>query len=271
VPCKQINILHSLFMNAGPSHVAFGIMSTLHVAAHWINQEQYLLPGYELVLHTRDTAWSATTKDIIIAEELLNSSAEFKYAGSISSFNLDGGFVYLMDKLKLPLMTGSVSQQMANPDLMPGVLSTVNSAEHADPAIKKVLEKCGFSGIGIIHDAQFAYEANLFHQDIVAAGYHVDFFSELNEVSQIGGVVKNIKETRTRVLLVLAETGAMVWLTCAFHLEKMRRILVLNWPSMPWFFSAAVAQDPTCYNPNVLLGVVEHNYIGWKPLQTWSH
>eukprot|EP00445_Apocalathium_hangoei_P030249 CAMPEP_0203936032 /NCGR_PEP_ID=MMETSP0359-20131031/73670_1 /ASSEMBLY_ACC=CAM_ASM_000338 /TAXON_ID=268821 /ORGANISM="Scrippsiella Hangoei, Strain SHTV-5" /LENGTH=1188 /DNA_ID=CAMNT_0050865947 /DNA_START=115 /DNA_END=3681 /DNA_ORIENTATION=- len=265
VPCKQIHILHALFMNAGPVHISFALNSGLHMAAKWINEDQLMLPGHELVIHSRDTRWSAVSKDMIVADEILNASG--KYVGTLASFNLDGGFVYLLNKLRMPLLTGNIGQQMADPALMPAGFSAVNHAGHALDPIDKVFQKCSWKHVGIIYDpVQFSYEAEKFKPRMEARGYTVDFFEELNNLNQLDNVLKVLKRSGSRVVMVFAEALPIVWLSCAMHLQEIGRILIMQWPGIPWFLNAGDAQDDRCKNPNVLIKTLKNNYIGWYPL-----
>lgn len=52
-----------------------------------------------------------------------------------------------------------------------------------------------------------------------------------------------LKRNRTRVVMLFAEGPNMVWLACGMRIASMDRILVMQWPGVPWVLNAAEAQD----------------------------
>eukprot|EP00932_Pfiesteria_piscicida_P014609 SRR837773.26421.p1 GENE.SRR837773.26421~~SRR837773.26421.p1 ORF type:complete len:475 (+),score=123.42 SRR837773.26421:150-1427(+) len=58
----------------------------------------------------------------------------------------------------------------------------------------------------------------------------------------------------------------MVWLVCEMMLRKMHRVLLMEWPGIPWFLSAEQSHDDRCRNPATLMQYMKNQFIGWVPL-----
>lgn len=114
-------------------------------------------------------------QDAIIADEFNSASATRSYAGTLGSFNLDDGFAYILNRLRMPLLTGIISQKMTDADRYPAIWSAVNHAGHIFDPICAVFRKCGWKRLSLLYDpVQFPDEAEKFQAGMLRKGYRVD-------------------------------------------------------------------------------------------------
>lgn len=265
VTCTQINVIHPMFLNSGPPHIAWALHSGFKLAAKMLNDEQAMLPGYELVVHTLDTDWTALQKDKLVSDNLLNASTS-PFVFVAGAWNLDGGFMYLLNRLRMPYVAANLHSAMLDATMAPAGHTLVNNAAQAYPVAKYVFEKCAWRRYGLVYDpVQFDYDATVWRQRLSADGYTATFVEQLTSPLSMDTIVRNFKNHRTRAAVVFLEGPHMVWFVCGLMLANIGRIQIIHWISVPWFLQAETAQDVRCRNPALLVRQYIGHYIGFYP------
>mmetsp|Transcript_91678 Transcript_91678/g.159010 ORF Transcript_91678/g.159010 Transcript_91678/m.159010 type:complete len:1238 (+) Transcript_91678:122-3835(+) len=270
--CKKVPFLWLNFMahkaNA-PPHIGFPQFSSLMRFAQRVNQEQKMLPGYEIVIHPRDSSWNQQVVTEVMYQEVVRTPE--KYVGLLGVG--DGGSIgeivrYGAGEFRLPLFSATISQSVFTEPRSrhPMIGSYTHSGQAWNPFYKMAVHM-GWKSVAVVYDPrQFEYEGKYFTNQLEDNGFKVPFSKPLQSILALPGIIEDLQRTRARVVYIWAESEAFIWLACELYKRNMGGIITLHFVSNPWFMSASLfAQDEQCKNPSNLMEAAMYG-IGFAPV-----